>query len=291
MPTFNSIKTKWILPSILCISIACTITSCVTPAQKEAMQANINELEESVNKLREKIAAQLKQMDHTTRTTLSSQSELQNMQNQLQDNLGEIDALKTRIKKIEEISSTNWERYTAQISANEHTIIKLERQVARLELNATESSHALAASASNPSTRNSSANSATNKFKTTKDVSKFLKKEYEKGNFKTVIQQSTAILQSAQSTSDMLAAALEFRAEAKFQLADYRGTVIDLTNYLEQYPHAEKSARALLLLGDSYVYLKNQSVAVSYYNDCIKMYGSTTEGSACSARISKIGAL
>jgi TolA-binding protein len=68
---------------------------------------------------------------------------------------------------------------------------------------------------------------------------------------------SSAILNAMEAKDPMIQIALEYRAESKFRLQDYKGAAIDFSNYIDFYPSAKKYPRALLLAGDSYVYLKN----------------------------------
>lgn len=269
MQIFNS--TKIILTSIF------LFTSCVTTTQKEAMEGDIRHLENELNKLNERVGTQNKQMERATKVTISSQNDLQALQSQIQENAGDVDTLKLRLKKIEEISAQSSDRYNAKITANEQYITKLQRDVARLELLTPRET----TNQATPPKKNSP------NLKTAKDVEKFLKKQYEKGNFKELIQNATNIMESTNSNVDMIKIALEFRGEGKFQLGDYRGAAIDLSNYIEKYPNGEKQARAFLLAGDSYVYLRNEVAAMSYYNDCMKTYINTPEGNACESRLKK----
>lgn len=250
----------------------------MTTTQKEAIQSDITQLENAVNKLNERIITQNKQMERATKVTISSQNDLQGLQNQIQENAGDLDTLKVRLKKIEEISAEISNRYNAKITASEQYIAKLQRDVARLEL--------LVPTETVQQPTTSPKKNVPN-IKTAKDVEKILKKQYEKGNFRELIQQATNIMQYTNSNVDMIKIALELRGEAKFQIGDYRGAALDLSNYIEKYPNSERQARAFLLLGDSYVYLKNEAAAMSYYNDCMKTYINTPEGIACAGRIKK----
>lgn len=303
MQVFCRIKKDciWSFFSVLVVSVF-IITSCVTQSQGDAMKKDISELDYSLNRLREKVNAQLNQTERNTKTALSSQSELQSLQRQLGENAGDIDALKLRLKKIEETTSATIDQYLAQIQQNEKTLTKLERQVANLELamgNLTESSNGKSAIKKTPTSNTSSPSNSSSPAaakqklplgaKTSAELLKIFTKDYEKGLFKELAEKTTTVIQHAQSTADMRALALEFRGEAKFNLKDYRGAALDLANYVEQNPQADRGARAFLLLGDSYVYLKKQDIARSYYRDCVQLFPNTSESQACLARAEKIG--
>ncbi len=112
-----------------------------------------------------------------------------------------------------------------------------------------------------------------------------LKMRLDKSDLKSVIGLSTVVLNAEAATDPMLAIALEYRGEAKFQQQDYRGAALDLALATSRFPTHSRQARALLFAGDSYVYLKNNAVAALYYQDCVKNFAATPEGKAASGRL------
>ena len=128
------------------------------------------------------------------------------------------------------------------------------------------------------------------KLKNLVEINKTLKSLLDSGNFKAAIDTATMVLLAHEATDEMLAAALEFRGEARFQLQDYRGAASDLAGVTEVFVNAPRKARALLLTGDSYVYLKNNAIALLYYQDCVKEFPNTPEGKASAGRLANLTA-
>jgi tetratricopeptide (TPR) repeat protein len=120
------------------------------------------------------------------------------------------------------------------------------------------------------------------------DITKSLKSAFDQGNYKQTLELSNTVIHAIETTDDMMQLALEYRAESKFKLRDYKGAAIDLSNYIELFPNTNKYPLALLLAGDSYVYLKNNSMAKSYYQECAKSYSNLAEGKAAAGRLAKL---
>lgn len=256
-----------------------TLISCVTPGQRDAMRRDINSLDREVATIRNSLYAQSKQTEQNLKTNLSSQSEVQELQATIAENAGEIDALHAKLQSLEKIASASSSRYLEVIEKQKQEIDALNRKVAYLEIAIPVTEKPV-----QPSKK------IQDSFQPQKlsDVNTALKHDFEKGLFKTVILKSSMVIQSKKSKADMIAAALEFRGEAKYKLADYSGAIIDLTNYIEKYPSGDKKARALLLLADSYVFLKQNASAKFYYDECSKHYEKTSTGKACAERSAKI---
>ena len=255
------------------------VTACVTPAQRAAMQRDINYLDQELSTLQNRMNAQSKQTEQNLKTSLSSQSEVQQLQAEIAENAGEIDSLKKELNKIAEIGSESAERYRASLQIHSKEIEELQKKVAYFD------------TTYHPTEKKVyPAQKIKDSFKpkNAADVNRTLKRDYEKGWFKTVVLKSSMVIQSPESKADMIETAIEFRGEAKYKLSDYSAAIVDFTNYLENYPQGSKRSRALLLLGDSYVFLKKSAVAKSYYTECAKLYGKSFEGKACTARLEKL---
>lgn len=254
-------------------------TGCMTSSRQDQLQVSIDKLQEQVSKIKNQLSSKDQQINNTTQTAIASQNEAQNLKDQLQLTQGAVDELKNRLKKIEENAGANSNASTANvvnISNNADSISTLQKQIARLEL-MTGARLTYSRKGKLPA-----------KVKNIADLNKLLKSNFDDGNFKQVIDLTTNILSAHDATDQMLSSALEYRGEAKFQLTDYKGAAIDLANVVDIYPNIPRKARALLLLGDSYVYLKNNSIALLYYQDCAKNYAASAEGKAAVSRLSNL---
>lgn len=266
------IKTTMILNS------AFLITSCMTSSKQEQLESRINQLQDQVNQL---------STSHS-KSDLASKNELDDLKNQIQLTQGNVDELNNRLKKIEQSSgsSTSLTSTTTTpvnseatpTSENMESNDTLKRQAARMQL-------ANDAHAHSNRTGKLPAN-----IKNAAEAEKALKSEYANGNFKRVEQISTSILNAKNATDSMLATALEYRGEAKFQQHNYKGAAMDLSSFIEKYPSSRRYPRALLLAGDSFVYLKKNDAAMSYYEECAKRYSTHAEGKAAAKRLESLKA-
>ena len=255
-------------------------SSCMTSERQDTLQTSIDNLQSHVNKLEGQLSSKDAQINNTTQTAIASQTEAQSLRDQLQLTQGAVDELKNKLKKIEENSgiTTNLQSQLGGMMTNTENIYILEKKIALLELK-TNLNYSSVRKGKLPS-----------KIKNINDEDKILKSTLDKGDFKAVAAIASTILSATDATNLMMATALEYRGEAKFQMKDFRGSAADLATELEYFPNPPRKARALLLTGDSYVYLKNNLIAQYYYQDCVKYFASESEGKAASARLSSLNA-
>ncbi len=253
-------------------------TGCMTSSRQDQLQHSIDGLEEKVNKLQGQLAAKDQQINNTTQTALSSQNDVQSLHDQLQLTQGAISELKNKIKTIEQTAGTESSPVAPGVVniSSRPDVSGLQKQIARLEL------------LQNAGLGWSRKGKMPVKIKNETVLADTLKTQLDNGDFKKAIDLSTMVLTAQSATDSMLAVALDFRGEAKFQLQDYRGAALDLSLVTSRFPTHPRQARALLLTGDSYVYLKNSSVASLYYQDCVKSFGATAEGKAASGRLTNL---
>lgn len=250
---------------------------CITSTRQDQLQSSITQLQGQIFQLQEQMSKREQQITNTTQTALSSQNDVESLQTQLQLTQGSVDELKAKIKRIEETSGAGASEQSA-ISPNTQTdsLAQIRRQLARIEL------------MSNSKVGTVRKGKLPSKSHTLAEINKSLKSSFEQSNFKQTIETSNAIINASDANEAMLQSAIEYRAESKFKMQDYKGAAIDFSNYIESYPNTPKYARALLLAGDSYVYLKNNLIAKSYYQECAKSYPNLPEGKASAGRLANL---
>ncbi|MES2614928.1 MAG: hypothetical protein V4591_05895 [Bdellovibrionota bacterium] len=256
-------------------------TGCMTSSKQEQLQSSIDKMQDEISKIQTQLSTKDQQINNTTQTALASQNEAQNLRDQLQLTQGAVDEVKNRLKKIEENAGTTSQSNSADVvnlSNNTASFATLQKQIARLEL-MSNSRLSYARKGKMPA-----------KIKTVTDLNKTLKIHFENANFNEIVTLTTNILTAHDATDQMLAVALEYRGEARFQLQEYKGAATDLAGVTELFPNVPRKARALLLAGDSYVYLKNNPIALLYYDECARNFASTAEGKAAAARLSNLTA-
>lgn len=250
---------------------------CMTSSRQDQLQASVTQLQGQVFQLQEQVNKRDQQINNTTQTALSSKSDVESLQTQLQLTQGVVDELKIKIKRIEEnAGSLPSESGVVSLNSSPDNLTTIQRQIARLEI-AAGSKVAINRKGKLPA-----------KIKSQADLTKSLKTSFEQGNFKQTIETSNSVLTAADANDGMIQVALEYRAEAKFKSQDFKGAAIDFANYVEMFPMSAKYQRALLLAGDSFVYLKNNNIAKSYYQECAKSFSNTPEGKAAAGRLASL---
>jgi len=254
---------------------------CLTSSRQDQLQTSITQLQGQVFQMQEQLNKRDQQISNTTQTALSSKSDVESLQTQLQLTQGVVDELKTKIKRIEENagSGTGSDSNVISLNSSSDSLTHIQRQIARIELSA------------NSRVGINRKGKLPAKMQTQAEINKSLKASFEQGNMKQTIDQSSLIINAAEATDSMIQTALEYRAEAKFKTQDYKGAAIDFSNYVDFFSSGTKYARALLLAGDSYVYLKNNAIAKSYYQECAKSFPNIPEGKAAAGRLANLSNL
>lgn len=252
---------------------------CMTSSRQDQLQASLTQIQGQVFQLQEQVNKRDQQINNTTQAALSSKNDVESLQTQLQLTQGVVDELKLKIKRIEEnAGGVPTESGVIALGGSTDNLTTMQRQIARIEL-ASGSKVAINRKGKLPA-----------KLKTPADITRSLKSSFEQGNFKQTTETSNAVLGASDATDIMIQTALEYRAEAKFKQQDFKGSAIDFSNYIEMFPTAAKYPRALLLAGDSYVYLKNNAIAKSYYQECAKSFANSPEGKAAAGRLASLPA-
>ena len=272
-------KNSFFKIAIVAVASSFLFQGCITSSRQDQLQASISQLQGQVFQLQEQLNKRDQQITNTTQTALSSQNDVESLQTQLQLTQGTVDELKAKIKRIEENTGGNpSEQNVITLNNQADSLTQIQRQLARIEL------------AANSKVGASRKGKLPQKLHTLADINKSLKSSFEQGNFKQTIETSSSVINASDANDAMLQSAIEYRAESKFKLQDYKGAAIDFSNYIESYPNGQKYSRALLLAGDSYVYLKNNTIAKSYYQECAKSYPNLPEGKAAAGRLANLSA-
>ncbi len=255
------------------------LNSCVTPSQRDAMQKEISSLKYELRNVNNGLKTQTKQTEQNLKTTLTSQSEVEQLQAEISENAGNLDALKMQLDRIEKMASEIAQKSQLKFDETAKTLLDVQTQLAFFT---TQNTY--------PETKVYPSQKIKDSFnpKSLKAMEQILKYDYERGWYKNVILKSSMVIQASNVKADMLESALKFRGEAKYKLLDYAGAVTDLTHYLEMNSKGLKKSRAMLLLGDSYVFLKQNIAAKAYYTECAKTFANNKEGIACAQRLKQL---
>lgn len=251
-------------------------TGCMTSQRQDQLQGSISQLQGQVSSLQQQLKNRDQQITNTTQAAISSQTEVQNLQTQIQLTQGSVDELKARIKRIEENSNDDRSEQDESTGPLKSDIVELQKKASKLDI------------LTSLIIQSSKKIKLPEKLKTVEAISKTLKTDFEQAKYKQLVDNAYIIINAEDASDNMIMTALEYRAETRFKMKDYKRTIVDFDNYLERYPKAQKRARAMLFVGDSYVYLKKNAMAKIYYNECSKLFPNSPEGKACANRLSNL---
>ena len=88
--------------------------------------------------------------------------------------------------------------------------------------------------------------------------------------------------------ADYKETALMFKAEAAFSSENYKASAADFGEFLRKYPNSDRRPRALLLAGDSHVYLKQLDTAKVQYKECVDKFAKKQECVAAKERLERL---
>ncbi|MEY3902847.1 MAG: hypothetical protein RL189_2153 [Pseudomonadota bacterium] len=266
-------------------------TACMTSQREEELNAQLKSLEirliemEKQVQLRDRTVDAVKNTsEESSRKYLTAKNELDEVRRQLGMTQGAIDELRVKMMRIQDgansgslnAKSLSDDSAAAKMSELDDWQNKVEKRLTKTEL--------LAKTATDSSGKAKSPLGVKNREELAKQLSSaYAQKEYAK-----VVKIATGVIGSSSSEA-MKTLAMEFRAEAQFQLQNYDKAAIDLMEIIEKYPSFERKPRALLLAGDSCVYLKQLRAAKALYSECVRLYPDKAECKASKERLARLG--
>jgi TolA-binding protein len=244
---------------ILTFSSSFLLQGCMTSQRQDQLQSSLGQVQDQINQLQDRITKREQQITNTTQTAISSRNDVENLHSQILIMQGDIDTLNKKVVTIQKEASGQ-EKEKNIISQDNHanSLIEIQRKLARVEL------------ASNAKVAAFRTSKLPAKLQSLDKIKTSLKNTFAKNEFKQTIETCNAVLNSTDASEDMLQIAIEYRAEAKLKLNDYRGAALDILNYIDLFPKGEYYSKALFLAGNFFNNLKNFEVAKSYYQECEK---------------------
>ena len=278
--------------SYLLIALVCFAqTACVTSKREEeinsqlkAMEIRLLEMEKRVQLREQTVDAVKNTTEELPRKFLTAKNELDEVRRQLSMTQGAIDELRVKMSRVQEGSSSSGlnaksltdESATLKMAELEDWQNKVEKRLTKTELLAKD------AHPSNVRQKNQPT------IKSKNELAKALSTAYSQKDYKQVVKLASNVISNTTS-EPMKTLAMEFRAEAQFQLQNYDKAAIDLMEIIEKYPTFERKPRALLLAGDSCVYLKQLRAAKALYSECVRLFPDREECKASKERLSRLG--
>lgn len=274
----------------ICIGALIT-TGCMTSKREEEIRALLASYEnrilgmEKQLQLRDRTVDAVKDSsDESSRKFLSAKSDLDEVKRQMAMTQGAIDELRVKFARVQggETSSgldaqpLKDDTHGAKLSELEEWKQRMEKRVTKAEL------IAKIAQDANPKPQTKL------KVKSATELAKILSAAYAKKDYKKVVRLASSVIHDSKNES-MKTLAMEFRAEAQFQLQNYEFAAVDLFEIIDKYPSFERKPRALLLAGDSCVYLKELQAAKALYTECVQQFPDREECKASKERLERLG--
>lgn len=262
-------------------------TGCITSAKEESLRRSITQLEGKVQVLEKSLAERdekIKTIGSKADYVENASSGLEDLRRQMGLTQGAVDELRIKFTRLTEAGAVPGAAPGQESSLGESSLPPegaqdIERRLAALELAIEQMSGAKvqpASKAEKPA------------YKSTRDLTKAIGGQFAQKNYTKVNELADAVLASDLDASYKEIAQL-FKAEAAFASENYKGAALEFSNFLTRYPGSERRARALLLAGDSFVYLKQFDTAKSYYRECVQKFPEKQECKASKERLDRLG--
>lgn len=264
-----------------CLAIV-ALGACMSSEREEALQASVREMDKKMVELERQVLTRDRALesirtnsDESSRRVQASKNEMEDVRRQLALTQGAVDELRVKLSRLQEGGGGGHDGASLQPGESDG-VARLERKLAKMEL------------MQDVSVDKKPKGGAVPKFKSGAEVAKSLKASLEQKDVKKVVTTASALIY-AEVPEDQVEAALGYRAEAYFAQQDFGKAAIDLISFLERFPRSERRPRALLLAGDSFVYLKRFDSARSFYAECVRVTPERDECKASKERLDKLG--
>jgi TolA-binding protein len=290
--TFRSMNLRRVssIPFFSCIAYSFVLfgtSGCLTSQREEQLQSNIRVLENRIVEMEKGAVQRDKSFDSVKtnaedvrRNNQAAKVENEDLRRQLALTQGAVDELRIKVSRLQEVSGQN-DASSENLKLNDlaEQTATIDRRLAKIELEMQNKD--------SKEKEGSPAKGTVGKFKNPAELSKVLAASFTKKDYKKVIQVASSVLDS-NSNSNLQEVALEYRAESQFHSKNYEQSAIDFSEFLTKFPKSDRRARALLLGGDSYVYLSQIPTAKGMYEECFKKFPSKEECKAAKERFNNL---
>lgn len=261
-----------------------TFIGCMSSSREEALRASIDKLDTKVTALEKELAVRdekIKTIGSKTAAAESTSAGLEEVKRQISMTQGAIDELRVKMSRMGEASVADGAAGTvtseSNVTESNDKLADLERRIAKLE----QGQPAAKGNAKTPAKPNP-------KYASAKELAKILGGHFSKKEYSKVEALSSEVLASGLG-ADYKETALMFKAEAAFSSENYKTAAADFGEFLRKYPNSDRRARALLLAGDSHVYLKQLDTAKVQYKECVDKFAKKQECVAAKERLERLG--
>lgn len=266
-------------------SCSLLFVGCLTSKREEELRNSIHLLETRVAELQKQLEVKDKSIstvkteaETTHRNVQATKTDLDEMRRELSLTQGAIDELRLKMTRLQE-ASANSGAPTGSGNVNDEHALTLHRKIALADIQLR---------ALRDELHSGSKKGKTQKYKSAAELTKTLVGPFVKKEYKKVIQLASSVIDGG-APADQVETALSFRGESYFATQNYDHAAQDFSEILIRFPKSEKRARALLMSGDSFVYLKQPYAAKSFYAECVQSLPEREECKASKERLDRLG--
>jgi TolA-binding protein len=261
------------------------VTACMSSSREEALRSSIDKLDTKVAALEKELAVRdekIKTIGSKTAAGESANAGLEEVKRQISMTQGAVDELRVKLSRIGEAGSAEGSAGSvtteSDVGENHDKLADLERRIAKLEQGpAAKGKGEAKGGAAKPNPKYASA----------KELAKVLGGHFSQKEYSKVESLSSDVLASGLG-ADYKETALMFKAEAAFSSENYKTSAADFGEFLRKYPNSDRRPRALLLAGDSHVYLKQLDTAKVQYKECVDKFAKKQECVAAKERLERL---
>ncbi len=262
---------------------ALLFSACMTSKREEELEQKISQLRIDMGyemaRIRETTLGSVRSStEDVSRKAQGARTDVEDVRRQLLLTQGALDELQTKFSRFTSAAktgSTTNDEVVIRISEIEYALDKLDRRMERIQAR-----EELFASATNKTKLSA-------KLDTPEKLEKALSTAFSAKDYKkTQSMASQVLLVSSGPVLEELA--LRYRAEAHFANQEYSSAALDFSEFVDRFPRNSKYPRALLLAGDSYVYLRKFRLARSFYTECTRMAPEKEECKVSKDRLAKL---
>jgi TolA-binding protein len=267
----------------------CAVTACMSSSREEALRSSIDKLETKVAALEKELAVRdekIKTIGSKTAAGESASAGLEEVKRQISMTQGAVDELRVKLSRIGEAGTAEGNAGSvtteSDVGENHDKLADLERRIAKLEQGQPGAKGAAKGEAKGGAAKPNP------KYASAKELAKVLGGHFSKKEYAKVESLSSEVLASGLG-ADYKETALMFKAEAAFSSENYKASAADFSEFLRKYPTSDRRPRALLLAGDSHVYLKQLDTAKVQYKECVDKFAKKQECVAAKERLERLG--
>lgn len=260
---------------IIFLSFSLMLHSCLTPSEKDRMNADIFDLKTKILTMEGKVRGQNTQSEVQGKTLATSHSRLDKIEFSIQKIQGDMDALRVGV-----VTGQMPGADPDQEGSIAQSLTELMERLEKVEANQQALMSALDKVAKKSKRKNS-----VSKTRERSVSLNSLKKSFRSKRYKHVALDAPKFLKKARTSEK--ASAMFLYAESLYKLGRLRDAALKYNDYIDLGDSANL-AHAKMRMGDCFRHLGEKSTAKLYYEELVTQFPSTAEAEKAKERLQKM---